>query len=96
MSRYLVSARLAGNFKQASMALFTSVCRTSSANPNKPVIKQFLMVDILFNFMTEFNFRPDSSKEGVSLVIKISQGERMIGVFEEIYAIVVSFSIASS
>jgi hypothetical protein len=54
------------------------------------------MVDILFNFMTEFNFRPDSSKEGVPLVIKISQGERMIGVFEEIYAIVVSFSIASS
>jgi hypothetical protein len=83
MSRYLVPAGLAGNFKQASMALFTSACRTSSANPNKPV-------------MTEFNFRPDSSKEGVPLVIKISQGERMIGVFEEIYAIVVSFSIASS
>lgn len=54
------------------------------------------MVYILFNFITEFNFKPDSSKEGVPLITNMSHGAGIIGVFEDIYAIVVSFSIASS
>jgi hypothetical protein len=68
------------NFKQASRALLTSACKTSSAVPSKPAIKWVLIVAILFNFMTELCFKPVSSKEGVPLVIKTSQMEEIMGV----------------
>jgi hypothetical protein len=35
------------------------------------------------NFITEFRFSPDSSKEGVPLVTGTSQGDGNMGVFED-------------
>ena len=86
----------AGNFRHASIALLTSFCSVSSADPNRPLIKKVLIVAILFSFITEFILKPDASKDAVPLVTRISQGDRIIGVFEDMYAIVVSFSISSS
>ena len=41
------------------------------------------MVVILFNFITEFSFKPDSPKDGLPLVTNTSQGDGIIGTFED-------------
>jgi hypothetical protein len=61
------------------LCLHGFICRSQQAHD-----KMDFMLTILFNFMTEFIFKPASSKECVPLVTKTSQGDGIMGVFEEI------------